>query len=302
MDIGTTAPDRMQGQGSLGYQCIACATPIHAPDRGVVADTTCPSCGFAYRIGPAYIQYDADELLFSEHKKDFLLYKVLSNNAYIAYQTEREGSLSLAGRPDVEAFRSYIQSALPSGRVLDVGCGVLPLPGYLDFENRANYELYGLDPIGETEFVGSRVVGCSEYLPFPDESFDALIFATSLDHVCSLEKTAREVVRVLKDGGKLFIWMGDRSETLVQKTIAKLKTIARNVLRGYRTDKFIVYPNLTVFYVPDGAIDAFHSYPEMPRNVVRLMRGAGLSHENMQYDHRNQVFLRFAKASRSANG
>ncbi|MFN3724738.1 MAG: class I SAM-dependent methyltransferase [Allosphingosinicella sp.] len=278
------------------FQCIRCAAPLSAQE----GDFACAGCSFPYSAVPNGIKYNADPLLFENYKKKFLLYKVLNNNGYISYQYLHEGSVSLPGRSDVAAFRAFIESAVPAGRILDIGCGILPLPGYLDFANKGGYELFGLDPIEETQFQGVRIIGCSEYLPLADEFFDAVIFATSLDHVCSMEKTASEALRVLKPGGNLLIWMSDRSQTLVQRAKGVARRLALNVMRGYRTDKFYVYPNLTVLYAPKGAVDAFHSFAETPAKVKKLMCGAGFVHAGMQYDNREQVFLRFVKPEAAA--
>jgi len=289
--------DDLRGAGaalsSPGFRCIRCAHVL--PQGDAVTGTDCPECGFAYRVGPGFIKYDADPLLFENYRNKFLLYKVLSNNGYVAYHSLAESSLAFEDRDDVRQFRSYIQKAVPQGRLLDIGCGILPLPGYLAFDDMSPYELYGLDPIEETRFQGVRIIGCAEYLPFADDSFDAIVFGGSFDHVCSPEKTATEVLRVLRPGGRVVMFMSDRSETLIAKAISRLKTVARNALRGYRTDRYIVYDNLEVFYSPPGAVDAFHSFRETPRYVIKLMQSAGLRHDDLDYTHRNQVFLVFTK-------
>ncbi len=45
----------------------------------------------------------------------------------------------------------------------------------------------------------------SEILPFPDESFDRIIMVDALHHVYDRSKTARELWRVIKPGGKIVI-------------------------------------------------------------------------------------------------
>jgi demethylmenaquinone methyltransferase/2-methoxy-6-polyprenyl-1,4-benzoquinol methylase len=53
----------------------------------------------------------------------------------------------------------------------------------------------GLDPVNSH----------SEYLPFPDDSFDRIVMVDALHHVCDQTQTARELWRVLKPGGKIVI-------------------------------------------------------------------------------------------------
>ena len=45
----------------------------------------------------------------------------------------------------------------------------------------------------------------SEFLPFPDETFDRIIMVDALHHVCDQNKTAQELWRVTKPGGKIVI-------------------------------------------------------------------------------------------------
>ena len=206
----------MQTQPEMAYRCVRCETSLAVPPEGE-GSTTCPSCQLEYRYGKNYLKYGFDELLFKQFKKNYLLYKVLSNNAYLAYQFVREGSLSCSGRHDVLNFRNYILSHVKRGKILDVGCGILDVPGYLDFSQKEEFEFYGIDPIDDRSFRGVRIIGCAEFMPFPDNSFDAVVFATSLDHVCSLEQTVHEVHRVLSRKGKLLLWMSDSSVSWTDK-------------------------------------------------------------------------------------
>jgi SAM-dependent methyltransferase len=268
--------------------------------------------------------------MFEAYKEKYLLNKVLNNNGYLSYVFLQEGSLSLNGRDDVCNFRDYIQSSCSSGILLDIGCGTLPRPGYLDFEDKSGFEFYGLDPIDDKSFSGMRVVGCAEYLPFDGSQFDAIVFATSIDHVCSLEKTISECHRILKIGGRVLIWMSDRSvppfrlkhlmesitsrlkhltETIssfrIKRMIKRLKRKSKFKISDTSTviwkDKFLIYPNWTVLYVPDGAVDPFHSFNEDPKKIVALMKAQGFQNNDMIYNNPNEVFLCFNKVANEAD-
>jgi SAM-dependent methyltransferase len=103
---------------------------------------------------------------------------------------------------DREAFRGK--------RLLDVGCG--PIPSATCFEGS---DLYSLDPLldrylaigfplhyyGNTKFVR----GFSEQIPIADDFFDAVVSVNALDHVDDFEKTAAEIVRVLKNDGEIVL-------------------------------------------------------------------------------------------------
>ncbi len=60
-----------------------------------------------------------------------------------------------------------------------------------------------LDPYaGQGEF---RVIGLGEILPIKDNSVDAVLFNTSLDHILDYHTAIQEAHRVLKPGGRIVI-------------------------------------------------------------------------------------------------
>ena len=95
---------------------------------------------------------------------------------------------------------------------LDVGCG----GGILSEEfARLGCQVIGIDPSlasletarrhAESQSLTIRYQpGTGENIPFEDSSFDLVICCDVLEHVVDLEKTIREVTRVLKPGGILF--------------------------------------------------------------------------------------------------
>ena len=90
-----------------------------------------------------------------------------------------------------------------SGEILDAGCGI-GLLGRLYPEAG----LYGIDasfPLLKQATSGYRLrVECSaERLPFPDESFDAVLGLNMLHHVVDPVRAMAEFARVLKPGGIL---------------------------------------------------------------------------------------------------
>ena len=299
----------MQTQPEMAYQCVRCGTSLTVPPDGE-GSTTCSSCQLEYRYGKNYLKYDSDELLFTQFKKKYLLYKVLSNNAYLAYRFVREGSLSYSERQDVSNFRNYILSHVKGGKILDVGCGILDVPGYLDFSQKGGFEFYGIDPIDDRSFRGVRITGCAEFMPFADGFFDAMVFATSLDHVCSLEQTVREAHRVLSQEGKLLLWMSDPSVSWANrvkdpllKTLQRLRTTSSRWAdisalapgESLRVGDCAIYSNLSVFQIPKGAVDPFHVSHESPLCVVSVMEQANLILDHLEHRGRNEVFLCFRK-------
>lgn len=93
--------------------------------------------------------------------------------------------------------------------ILDVGCGPYPLS--IAFEG---CRIVGLDPlILRYEAAGfplaeftervTFVRGFAEDMPFPSESFDAIISVNAIDHVDDFARAASEISRVLKKNGVL---------------------------------------------------------------------------------------------------
>jgi len=77
------------------------------------------------------------------------------------------------------------------GLVLDCGAGRRDVY----YENVVNYEIFDCE--------STDILGVGEALPFKDNSFDAVISITVLEHVRDPFTCAAEIVRVLKPGGKL---------------------------------------------------------------------------------------------------
>lgn len=88
-----------------------------------------------------------------------------------------------------------------SGRLLDVGCGNSPFRHLL---NPAVATYQGVD-VREAVSFGYRnpetIYYDGEVLPFPDESFDALLCTEVLEHVADPSGLIQEMYRVLKKGG-----------------------------------------------------------------------------------------------------
>lgn len=100
----------------------------------------------------------------------------------------------------------YLEAdSLKGKRVLDLGCG--PHGGLIGFKD---CDRYGVDHLID-EYVGigyplaehqiKYYQAKSESLPFPDRFFDVVVCVNALDHVDSLQKTIKEISRVLKGGG-----------------------------------------------------------------------------------------------------
>jgi SAM-dependent methyltransferase len=100
----------------------------------------------------------------------------------------------------------------PSHSVLDVGCGN---GGILrDLKGRGFSNLHGLErsaySIKRLTDEGIQMhFGELPAIPLPDDSFDVVIASQVLEHIIRRNRFMREIRRVLKPGGRAFIFVPD---------------------------------------------------------------------------------------------
>jgi SAM-dependent methyltransferase len=106
-------------------------------------------------------------------------------------------------------------------RVLEVGCGTGVITGLLDALPGVR-EVVGVDPsVGLVARARQTApdlrfeVADGRDLPFPDHSFDTVVFATTLCHVPQPELALREAWRVLTPSGRLLVYDGDYASATV---------------------------------------------------------------------------------------
>ena len=120
-------------------------------------------------------------------------------------------------------------AALPTkGRLLDVGGGT----GRVASGLRADVDEIVIADVSMGMLKQSAslpglqaVLGYSEALPFPDASFERVIMVDALHHVISHAESAREMLRVLKPGGRIVIQEPD-----IQTFGVKLIALAEKLL------------------------------------------------------------------------
>ncbi|MGC9065963.1 MAG: class I SAM-dependent methyltransferase [Candidatus Ratteibacteria bacterium] len=96
-------------------------------------------------------------------------------------------------------------------KILDAGCGTGLLGMHL---LQAGFDVYGIDisyemlKIAEKRLPGRTACACLKDIPFPAESFDGVICIATSHHLTHIEfkHAMKEMVRVLKVGGRLLIW------------------------------------------------------------------------------------------------
>lgn len=108
---------------------------------------------------------------------------------------------------------AFVRELMPSGKILDVGCGTGVLAGRLA---AAGYDVTGVDPsAGMLEHVGESgdgveaVLGDATDLPFDEGTFDLTMCVAVMHHVADPEAVHRslgEMVRVTRPGGLVLVW------------------------------------------------------------------------------------------------
>ena len=136
---------------------------------------------------------------------------------------------------DLPAGGSLLDVGGGTGRVAQVFSNIAGLIIVADLSLGMLRQVYpkpGLKPI----------CSFSEFLPFPDKSFDRVVMVDALHHVCDHQATAGELWRVLKPGGQIVIEEPDIDSFYV-KLIALAEKIA--LMRSY-------------FISPVKIVDLFH--------------------------------------------
>ena len=122
----------------------------------------------------------------------------LTESTYVLFSDFLASTIFLTGRERVN--------------LLDVGCGIREsLPPYVDnVSEKVNY--FGLDPL-ENNLERDYVFLCGDLsnlskIESLQNSFDVIVFATSLDHISDLEESVKAVNRLAAPGAVLVSWSG----------------------------------------------------------------------------------------------
>ncbi len=142
----------------------------------------------------------------------------------------------------------------PSNRVLDVGGGTGRISQFIsDQVDQVIIADLSFKMLGKSQLKNGLlpVNSHSEFLPFPDATFDRIIMVDTLHHVCDQNKTAQELWRVTKPGGKIVIEEPD-IHTWAAKLVALAEKLALMRSHFLSTkeiqDLFTGLPAKTVLY------------------------------------------------------
>jgi SAM-dependent methyltransferase/uncharacterized protein YbaR (Trm112 family) len=198
----------------LGIACPTCLNEDLTPgsDPRLPRFLRCTRCGAVYPIEHETPHLVDVRVLLQLPSELLAVWDLTQERARPLYASNDPLNCSVQERDDVRAFRRFMK--LAGKEVLDIGSGSFAPPGYLQggdggIDGRGVARFVGLDPIPPSAAPDfPLVVAFGERLPFPDDSFDVVIAATSLDHALDVETVLSEVRRTLRPAGEFYCWVG----------------------------------------------------------------------------------------------
>lgn len=181
-------------------------------------------------------------------------WKELQRNGEMSYFKDPEHNLGIGPRQDFFDFADFCNF---NGYILDVGCGPQKNPTHMKYCNNENAFFVGIDPlVGEQPREFTFIQGLGEYLPLRDNIFDQVLFVTTLDHFIDPKLPLVEARRVLKDGGNIFVWLGEKEKNAPKPS-----------------EKPDWYKKLKI---PEGAEDQFHYKKICDTDFIQNVKDVGL--------------------------
>lgn len=122
---------------------------------------------------------------------------------------------------------SFLKPLSKHASVLDLGAGTGVMSEFA-YECRADLQFTAVDPAeGMLKFTAAYIQthqAYAEVLPFDAASFEAILVGEALHHFQDVERSIQEMVRVLQNEGRLFIYDFD-SSTLMGKILCRIEKL-----------------------------------------------------------------------------
>lgn len=172
--------------------CVVCGTKefdLWAQSGGFDA-VQCRKCGLVF-INPCLNQ-EGLKIVYAGHHKKRIQNDDECNKRQKMYEIDRD----------------FLLEVISEGKILDIGCGG---GFFLDKFDSKKWDRKGVEIDKDTVKFGKENFGVdielwdSKTIPFADNFFDAIMFRGSFEHIVDPDIVVKEVKRVLKPNGFLYI-------------------------------------------------------------------------------------------------
>jgi len=166
--------------------------------------------------------------------------------------------ISLGRHKDWKSF--FISNADFDGKILDIATGTGDIISSIK-KIYPNTDCYGIDPsknmlsIARQKNIGINFIEAySEELPFPENSFDFITISFGIRNTLSIDKSLKEIHRVLKKKQNLLVMEFSKNENFFLKILTNLYLFLIIPIVGLAHGKFKEYfylsKSISNFYTP----------------------------------------------------
>ena len=167
--------------------------------------------------------------------------------------------ISLGRHKDWKSF--FISNADFDGKILDIATGTGDIISSIK-KIYPNTDCYGIDPsknmlsIARQKNIGINFIEAySEELPFPENSFDFITISFVIRNTLSIDKSLKEIHRVLKKKQNLLVMEFSKNENFFLKILTNLYLFLIIPIVGLVYGKFKEYfylsKSISNFYTPN---------------------------------------------------
>jgi SAM-dependent methyltransferase len=284
--------------------CPVCHEGLPLNEHKDEQQIECLQCQRSYSLTSGVYNMTPLPLPDEDLRSKWDTWQKLQDNGLLSYTAAPEFNLSIGDRKDAQAFKAFARA---SGLILDIGCGPQNRPSYLP----ENCEVVGMDPLlGQQPRGFSFLQGIGEYLPFRDETFDHILYASSLDHIINPKRSLAEASRCLVPGGHINLWIDGLSSDddsspqpsgwkryplLARKGLKSL--LRHNWLKQIGLSRTLSYIDVvSKMKVPEGANDYFHFTHLNAAVVLGWLAALNLTITHQQdYPEADSVFVQATK-------